>query len=120
MSKGSIGVLLLSLNDIFKYQLENNEEFDRIYGCLGGKEDLVSKMYSSVVNYTLNSTLLELYGEETTWTEKEAFKKLREFNNGNFVLGGPNSAITPVIPVTCANCGNTIMINALAAGLLKE
>ncbi|MGV0937261.1 hypothetical protein [Empedobacter falsenii] len=72
---------LQSVNDIFKYQLENNEEFDRIYGCLGGKEDLVSKMYSSVVNYTLNSTLLELYGEETTWTEKEAFKKLREFNN---------------------------------------
>ena len=37
---------LQSVNDIFKYQLENNEEFDRIYGCLGGKEDLVSKMYS--------------------------------------------------------------------------
>lgn len=45
--------------------------------------------------------------------------ELREFNDGNFVLG-PNSAITPVIPVTCSNCGNTVFVNALIAGLLKE
>ena len=57
---------------------------------------------------------------EGKWNVTDKIFELREFNNGNFVLGGPNGAITPVIPVTCANCGNTILINALVTGLLKE
>ena len=54
------------------------------------------------------------------WSVTDKVFELREFNDGNFVLGGPNGAITPVIPVTCANCGNTVFINALVTGLLKE
>lgn len=54
------------------------------------------------------------------WNATEKIFELREFNDGNLVLGGPNNAITPVIPVTCKNCGNTIFINALTTGLLKE
>lgn len=57
---------------------------------------------------------------EGNWSVTDKVFELREFNDGNFVLGGPNSAITPVIPVTCANCGNTVFINALVTGLLKE
>ena len=26
----------------------------------------------------------------------------------------------PVVPVTCANCGNTVVLNAVIAGLMKE
>ena len=54
------------------------------------------------------------------WSISDKVFELREFNEGNIVLGGPNSAITPVIPVTCRNCGNTVFINALVAELLRE
>lgn len=54
------------------------------------------------------------------WNVADKIFELREFNNGQLVLGGPNSSLLPVVPVTCAHCGNTIFINALAAGLLKE
>jgi len=57
---------------------------------------------------------------EGKWNVTDKVFELREFNGGNFVLGGPNSAITPIIPITCENCGNTVLINALVTGLLKE
>ncbi len=44
--------------------------------------------------------------------------ELREFHNGDFVLGG-----TPIIPLavlTCSNCGNTLLINALTTGLISN
>lgn len=52
-------------------------------------------------------------------TEDKIFE-LREFNDGNLVVGGPGSSIYPVIPVTCGNCGNTIFVSALSTGLMKE
>jgi len=54
------------------------------------------------------------------WNVNEKIYELREFNDGNLVVGGPNSSIIPVIPISCKNCGNTIFINALITGLLKE
>lgn len=42
--------------------------------------------------------------------------ELRQFNEGSMVIGGP---LIPVIPISCGNCGNTVMINAIAAGLYK-
>lgn len=54
------------------------------------------------------------------WNVTDKYFELREFNDGNIVIGGPNNSIVPVIPVTCDNCGNTVFINALSAGLLKE
>lgn len=53
------------------------------------------------------------------WSVTDKFFELREFQDGNIIIGG-NSAITPVIPVTCKNCGNTVLINAITTGLLKE
>ena len=44
--------------------------------------------------------------------------ELREFHGGDFVLGG--SPIVPLAVLTCNNCGNTILINALVVGLLDE
>lgn len=54
------------------------------------------------------------------WQVVDKYFELREFNDGNLVLGGPNSSIIPVIPVSCNNCGNTVFINALTTGLLGE
>lgn len=54
------------------------------------------------------------------WTVGDRMFELREFNNGSITVGGPSSSVAPVIPVVCSNCGNTILINTLATGLLKE
>lgn len=55
-----------------------------------------------------------------SWTVSDKMFELREFNDGNLVIGGPNASIIPIVPVTCSNCGNTVMINALSTGLLKK
>ncbi len=49
------------------------------------------------------------------WNVHNSTFELREFNEGNMVLGGP---VIPVIPVICANCGNTVLINAIMAGVM--
>ena len=55
-----------------------------------------------------------------TWNVTDKVFELREFNDGNLVLGGPGGSVYPVIPVTCGNCGNTIFVSALSTGLIKE
>lgn len=51
------------------------------------------------------------------WTIQDRIFQLLEFHPGaNLVLGaGP---IIPVIPVTCANCGFTAMVNAVVSKAL--
>lgn len=54
-----------------------------------------------------------------SWNVSDVLYELREFHGGSMVIGG--SAIIPVSPVTCNNCGNTVLINPLVAGIeLKE
>ena len=38
-----------------------------------------------------------------------------EFDRHGIILNG---AAYPIVPLTCANCGNTYFINALVAGLI--
>ena len=52
------------------------------------------------------------------WDLTDKAFELREFNDGDIVLGGPNNAIIPLVPVTCQKCGNTVLINAIQAGLV--
>lgn len=54
------------------------------------------------------------------WSVTDKVFELREFNDGNLVIGGPNSSIVPLIPITCKNCGNTVFVNPMVIGLLKE
>lgn len=54
------------------------------------------------------------------WNITDKIFELREFNNGDLVLGGPNCSIIPIVPVTCGKCGNTIFINAVSTGLMRE
>jgi len=53
------------------------------------------------------------------WIASEKIFEMREFRGGNLVIGG-NSAVLPVVPVTCAECGQTIFFNALSLGLLNS
>jgi len=48
------------------------------------------------------------------WNVSDKVFEIREFHDGNLVLGsGP---IVPIVPVTCDNCGNVVLVNAIVAG----
>ncbi len=49
------------------------------------------------------------------WNVQEKVFQLNEFHQGGFVVGGP---LIPVIPVSCENCGHTVLVNAIIAGAL--
>lgn len=51
------------------------------------------------------------------WSIDQSIFQLMEYNNGGIVIGGP---VIPIIPVTCTNCGNTVLVNALVANALKN
>ncbi len=48
---------------------------------------------------------------------QEKVFQLNEFKNGNLIVGGP---LIPIVPVTCKNCGNTILVNALISGAVDK
>ncbi len=52
------------------------------------------------------------------WIASENIFEMREFKGGSLVIGG-QSAILPVVPVTCKTCGQTIFFNALTLGILN-
>ena len=52
---------------------------------------------------------------EASWNVQEQVFQLTAFREGAMVLGG---AVVPVIPVTCGNCGNTVFVNAIMAGVV--
>lgn len=57
--------------------------------------------------------------KSNTWDVSKEIYELREFQGGGLVLGG--SPIVPLVPVTCTTCGNTVLLNALVAGVaIKE
>ena len=53
------------------------------------------------------------------WNVPDKIFELREYNNGDIILGN-GGPIIPLIPVTCMNCGNTILINAILSGVVKR
>lgn len=54
------------------------------------------------------------------WTIEDKIFELREFNQGNLVLGGPNASIVPLIVLTCSKCGNTQFLNAIKYNAIEE
>ena len=52
------------------------------------------------------------------WTVTSGIFELREFNDGNFIIG--NTPIFPVVPIMCDNCWNTILISALKSDLISQ
>lgn len=54
--------------------------------------------------------------KSNNWNVSREVYEIREFQHGGMVLGG-NTAIAPLCPVTCNTCGNTVLFNALVAGI---
>lgn len=52
---------------------------------------------------------------ENKWSVSDTAYELREYNDGNLVVGGP---LMPIMPVTCTHCGYTIFVNALIGGAI--
>src|ERR1700753_388856 len=53
--------------------------------------------------------------KQNSWGLPQHVYEMREFHGGTLVIGG--SPIVPVCPVVCNICGNTVLVNALIAGL---
>ncbi|MCD4727797.1 MAG: hypothetical protein K8R46_09055 [Pirellulales bacterium] len=53
---------------------------------------------------------------QNSWQVATEVLEIRAFHGGSMVIGGKN-AVVPLVPVTCQNCGNTVLLNALIAGL---
>jgi len=49
------------------------------------------------------------------WNVTQEVFQMTEFTQAGLVLGGP---VVPLAPVTCNNCGNTVLLNALMAGVV--
>lgn len=52
------------------------------------------------------------------WNVSDNVYELREFHGGDIMLG--SGSIYPVVPVSCNNCGNSIMVNALLSGAIEK
>lgn len=52
------------------------------------------------------------------WNISDKIFQLTEFHDGNIIIGhGP---IIPIIPITCDNCGNTVLVNSILAGTTSQ
>ncbi|KAA8820489.1 hypothetical protein CSQ85_01510 [Bifidobacterium rousetti] len=54
----------------------------------------------------------------TEWTVGNVVE-VRQFEDGNIVLGG-GSTLIPLVPISCSDCGYTFFINALKSGTIKR
>jgi hypothetical protein len=52
----------------------------------------------------------------STWSIADDFLEVRSWHGGNLVMGG---ATYPHLALICANCGYTIFMNAVRAGLIE-
>jgi hypothetical protein len=55
---------------------------------------------------------------QNTWSLNDTVFEYREFQGGGFVLG-PNQSVYPAVFITCNNCGNTHVLNAIRIGVLE-
>lgn len=51
------------------------------------------------------------------WTVQDKVFQLSEYHGGSLVVGGP---LIPLVPVTCTNCGYTVVVNAILSGAISS
>jgi hypothetical protein len=52
------------------------------------------------------------------WNVSDRVYELREHHGGGIVIGG--GPVVPIVPITCDNCGNTVLVNSIVAGLTEQ
>jgi hypothetical protein len=63
-------------------------------------------------------TTCSICGEARSWVVNDTVFEMREFNDGNLIIGG-QTKVMPVISVNCSNCGNLILLSAIKIGVIK-
>ena len=53
------------------------------------------------------------------WVISDSLWEVREFNGGNLVIGG-QSAIMPMVAISCSKCGETHFLNAIQLGIVSK
>lgn len=79
------------------------------------EEKDLSNVISFIRNKWSDNVICPMCRTRSFNVSNEIFE-LRKYNNGGLVVGG--TPIVPIIPVTCMNCGNTILVNAMVAGAI--
>jgi hypothetical protein len=51
------------------------------------------------------------------WQVEGSTFQLMEYYGGAVMIGGP---VLPIVPVTCAHCGHTVLVNALVSGSVER
>ena len=51
------------------------------------------------------------------WQVEDTPYQLTQFQQGGFLIGAP---VVPVAVITCGNCGNTVLVNALLAKVIPS
>ena len=51
------------------------------------------------------------------WQIQPSAFELRQYHGRGIFASG---AVTPVVPVVCGNCGNTVLVNAIVAGVVPR
>jgi len=54
--------------------------------------------------------------KQNRWSVSDTIWEVQEFFQGGLKVGSPKM---PFVSITCANCGNTIFLNAIVAGIVK-
>lgn len=55
--------------------------------------------------------------QNNNWNIDETIYQINEFHGGNVVIG--SGSLVPVITLTCQNCGNTKLMNAIKLGVVE-
>lgn len=56
--------------------------------------------------------------QNTKWSIPDKFLELRSFSGGNLVVGA--GSVYPFVAFICAECGYTMLFNAVMAGLIEK
>ena len=81
-------------------------------------EDQAQRVISYITQTNNNRPIVCSVCGTKQWSVNNLITEMREFQNGNFILGG-DSAIMPFVSLTCEHCGHTIFINAIRAGVVS-
>lgn len=54
------------------------------------------------------------------WKIPESILELREYEEGDLVVYSKDSAIVPLVSVTCTRCGYTFLLNTITLGLMDD
>ena len=55
--------------------------------------------------------------QSNNWSISDTPVEIRPYTGGGMVIGGP---VYPLFSLTCNKCGNTLLFNAIVAGLIPR